>query len=350
MLRRIPFTLLVCLVFCLPFFLPESPLAAGPDESLDILLRPNQAPPMAAPAVTGPRGSRTPRVAIVPPPLAGITKVKAQMCGPIGGDPLGQPIFPYLPAPKMRQWEMSIQLIFANMRGSIAWPRYTPWFGWWGTENNADFNGDLKLPSYSVWPQFTASYHFRPNWAVRYMILGNQLSGGGWIDTWFLFGNAWNSGWWYGQQANTKFTHTYQRVGLVYDAIRTCNAKVSVFADWVHTDERIEMNCSWCGPWFNSIWSNSINSMIAGLEFQRAIRTAPNGGTLSWDCKAGGIFLDNTEGWDVEAGARYSIPLNCGRSGYVKGGYRLVDLKKAQYDFLFKNTIQGGFVEGGLIF
>jgi hypothetical protein len=89
---------------------------------------------------------------------------------------------------------------------------------------------------------------------------------------------------------------------------------------------------------------------MAGMEFQRCFKTAPNGGTLSWDCKAGGIFLDDTVGGDVEAGARYSIPLNCGRSGYVKGGYRFVDLKKTQYDFVFKNTLSGGFIEGGFIF
>lgn len=356
MLRRIPYTLLICLVFCVSIFTSQTTWAAGPDESLELLLKPNQGPPVAAPAVGGTKTRRATKVTTIPttvnclpPAPAGISKVKASVSGPVQG-PIG-PISPILPAPKMGQWEMSIQFIFANTRGSIAWPRYSPLFlGILGWENNADFNGDLKLPSYKVWPQFTASYHFRPNWAVRYTVLGNELQGGGWIDTYFLFGNPYNPFILFGQMANTKWIHTYQRVGLVYDAIRTCSAKVSVFADWVHTDERIEANCSFCGPFFNSVWSNSINAAIAGLEFQRAIKTAWNGGTLSWDCKGGGIFLDDTEGWDVEVGARYSIPLNCGRAGYVKGGYRLVQLKKTQYDFLFKSNIEGGFIEGGFIF
>jgi len=354
MLRRIPFTPLVCLVIFLLTILSNASWAAGPDESLEILLKPNQSSVIAAPAVPKANSRYISKVAApqaaylwVPPPPLGISKVKPALSLPYEFVP---PCI--LPAPRMGQWEMSFQVIFANLSGYIGWPRYSNWYwGWFGnTENRTDLNDDLQLPIYAAWPQFTASYHFRPNWALRYSVLWNQLNGGGWPNNYILFGPNWGGGYFWGQNIQTIFQHAYHRVGIVYDAVRTCNSKISVFADLVHTDDKITLGCTGCGYYNTPIWSNSINAAMAGLEFQRCIKTAPNGGTLSWDCKAGGIFLDDTVGGDVEAGARYSIPLNCGRSGYVKGGYRFVDLKKTQYDFVFKNTLSGGFIEGGFIF
>jgi len=91
--------------------------------------------------------------------------------------------------------------------------------------------------------------------------------------------------------------------------------------------------------------------MMVGLELQRCVVRTSNGGTFSCDLKGGGIFNDNVEGFDVEAGGRYTIGLNSmGRSGYIKGGYRAVSLNKTQADYILKNTIEGGFVEFGFIF
>ena len=51
-----------------------------------------------------------------------------------------------------------------------------------------------------------------------------------------------------------------------------------------------------------------------------------------------------------QAGARYSIPLNCGRWGYFKGGYRSVDIKKGEPKLVFNQALEGGFMEFGFIF
>ena len=352
MLRRIPYTLSVYLVFFL-FIIPNNALwAAGPDDSLEIL-KPSQSSVIAAPAFPKAKSRPIVKVAVpqaaylcAPLQLGGISNIKPAVFRQDG--------FPLciLPAPRMRQWEMSTQVIFANMNGYIGWPRYSNWnWGWSGnTENRTDLNSDLQLPIYAAWPQLTASYHFRPNWAIRYSVLWNQLNGGGTPNNNILFGPNWGGGYFWGQNIQTSLQHAYHRVGLVYEAIRTYNSKVGIFADWVHTDSKITLGSSNYGWGGSPTWSNSVNAAMAGLEFQRCIKTVPNGGTLSWDCKAGGIFLDDTVGGDLEAGARYSIPLNCGRSGYVKAGYRLVDLKKTQNDFIFKNTLAGGFMEGGFIF
>jgi hypothetical protein len=356
MLRRIPFTPLVCLVIFLSTILVNESWAANPEEALEILLKPNQARSSAVAKRTKARPrpvyQARPWVAgmpsqIPPPPFfKPISKVKAP-CG--GFAPIPFPRGCALPRAKARQWELSVQAIFARTRGTIAWPRrcYTNF----NQNNEIDLNDIFNVPEHATIPQFTARYQFRPHWAVRYTILGAELSGGGNTNQWnqqYCFGNS-NiliSGF---QDLNSKWTHTYQRLGLVYDAISTCSTVMSVFADWLHTDDKLEVGCQICGQ-YTRIFSTSGDSAIVGLEFQRCIKTARNGGTLSWDHKAGVIFLDDVQGWDIQLGLRYSIPLNCGRAGFASGGYRFITYEKSQPDYLWENTLEGGYMEFGLIF
>ena len=155
-----------------------------------------------------------------------------------------------------------------------------------------DFTGALGLPVAPGGWEFSARYQFRPNWAFRYSVLGFEANSSGMGDNW----------WAYGYGLNTKWNHYYHRLGIVYDAIRNCKAKVSVFADWVHTDDTLSINCNVCGISAHRKWGKNGDSMMAGLELQRCIRTFANGGTFSMDCRAGAIFLDNVEGSDARSG------------------------------------------------
>ena len=93
-----------------------------------------------------------------------------------------------------------------------------------------------------------------------------------------------------------------------------------------------------------------MDPVITEIQFQRCLRTAPNGGTFSFDNRAAFLFNDDVEGYDVQLGGRFSVPLGCGRWGFAKGGYRFVQLQKSQSEYLFKSSFEGGFIEGGLIF
>lgn len=354
MLRRIPSTPLVCIAISVAIICLNTSWAADPDKSLEILLKPNQATTKQTQTVPKARtgGKHTsvashPYAYVFPPPPPGITKVKPPMV------PCGGPLPCILPSPKMRQWEMSAQAFFARTRGKIAWPRYSwYWTAWQGWDNETDLNGALKLPEHQVLLDLSARYQFRPNWAVRYEVLFDEMNGGGYADQQFVFGPWWaTGGGWivYGQQIQTKWQHAYHRLSLVYDAVRTCQSLVSVSAGWMHADDKIDLNCYLCGNW-TTTFSKGMDSMIAGVQFQRCVTTAPNGGTFSLDNRASVIFFDDVEGYDLQAAGRFSVPLNCGRWGYVKGGYRFVQLKKSQTDYLFQNTLEGGFIEGGLIF
>lgn len=356
MLRSNPATPLVCLVISLSLIFITTTWAATPDDSMEILLKPNQMSGSPVPAATKARHRSTVQatraVEYLPPtmPLApGITKVKPPLwpaCAATAGGPIC-----ILPTPRPGQWEMSAQALFASVRGKILWPRNQWWLmgAWWGQDVN--LTDQLRLPRHKTVGEFTAKYQFRPNWAVRYSILSTEMTGGAGLwdwdwSTYFWFGNMLVSP---GQSFQTKWTHYYQRLGLVYDAIKNCRAKVSVFADWAHMDDRIDLNCASCG-WWNQTFSKNTDTMLVGLELQRCMRTMANGGSFSTDLRGGYMFFDDVEGWDVQAGVRYSVPLNCGRYGYVKGGYRLVDIKKSQADYLFNNALEGGFVEFGLVF
>jgi hypothetical protein len=354
MLRRIPSTPLVCLVLFMSTCLMAPAWAAGPDESLEILLKPNQgntSPALSVPkaraklrtgAPTMPQAS----IMMLPPPPPGISKVKAPAwCAPASYRPDC-----ILPQTQPGQWEMSAQIFYGRIHGQLTWPRYSIYTAWYNNVD-VDLNDALGVPKHQAFVQFSAKYQFRPNWAVRYSVLGAELNGStGWNynNAGYLqyFGNI---PLYTGNPIQSQWQHTYQRLGLIYDAVKTCKSTVSVFADWVHTDDKMNVNCAWCGYYTNT-FSKGGDSAIVGLEYQQCLKTAANGGALSLDLKGGAIFLDDVEGADIQAGARYSIPLNCGRSGYVKGGYRYVELKKTQYDFVFNNAIDGGFLEFGFIF
>jgi hypothetical protein len=240
-----------------------------------------------------------------------------------------------------------MQVLFARTRGAVEWPRRNDSFYFnFNQGSEVDFNGDLKLPEHEALAIFSARYQFRPTWGLRYVLMSEELHGSGRADRNFWFGNQQFSNF---EELSPKWEHVYQRVELVYDAIRTCRGALSVFGGWVHTDDKINVNCSFCG---NRSVEMSVHGdlAIAGLEFQRCLKTAPNGGTFSTHCKAAFIFMDDSEGWDIEAALKYSIPVNCGRWGFMKAGYRFIDLKKSQSNYVLDWAMEGGFLEFGFVF
>ncbi len=78
-----------------------------------------------------------------------------------------------------------------------------------------------------------------------------------------------------------------------------------MFVDWVHAEDKITVISS-ITVGQNSVFSKGTDAVITGLEFQRLMKTTSNGAELSCDCKVGGIFLDDVEGWDAQAGAKYT--------------------------------------------
>jgi hypothetical protein len=258
-----------------------------------------------------------------------IVKCKTGVCE-VAPVCLPEPVPPcILPHRNCGQWELSVQAFFARVLGRITWPY----------ARTVDFNDDLGLDSHKVLFEYSARYQFRPNWAIIYSIMP--------IDMEANYTSPLFPGFVY----KSKWQTVYQRVGLIYDAVRTCSGAISVYSSWLLFDQKLAMDDR--GPCVTSgtcTIQRTKNMVISGIEFQKCIRTMCNGGSLSCDNKAGVAYLDGSVGIDVQTGLQYSVPLNCGRYGYAKGGYRVIDFWEDRYDRRIDTLLNGWFAEMGLVF
>jgi hypothetical protein len=249
-----------------------------------------------------------------------------------------------LPVTQPRGWEMKAEAFFARTKGTVRYLTGYQALPTFGTSGDIDLNADMGLPEHAVVPIFTAQYRFRPQWGVRYSIMPMAMDGSGSVSSNFVFGTNFNMG----QNTRVKRESLYQRIGLVYDPIRTYTARVSVFADYVRINDRISANQGFGG---STTMDNDLNMAMAGLEFERCLKTTRNSSTLSLECRAGISFLDEAVGSDMSSGLKYSVPLNNGRWGFISGGYRYMTYKKKYSEAKsFDTAMEGGYVQMGLIF
>ena len=351
MLRRKPYTIVVCLAFCWAALTASAHAysiiqAAAPPASEDI-----SAP--RTPTVKGAAQAQPRTIAKVRP---------IQKCRPPLRieDPLAA-FSPYaldcvLPQTRTRGWELDAEVIWARAKGHVTFFRgqniyYGGFYGQWMDE--VDLNSDLGLADHRAIPNFTARYKLRSNWSMRYSVMPMLVEGtgtGGGRS--FTFGTVTGQGFGYGfgigSGSRSKWERFYHRLGLIYDPIRTHRARVSVFGDYVRLDEKISLvQAGCCGDAFD----HTLNMGMAGLEFERCLKTGRYCNTLSLECKAGVAFLDEAFGSDLSTGVKYLIPMGSGRWGYMAGGYRFVTFKKGYSDAMRIDTaLEGGYLKMGLVF
>lgn len=349
-MRRSPFTLLVCILFLLAFSYTS---ALSNDKFIKVIVDPyiptiENVPPIHGSAAVGnipvhkpvfKRASARRSVRRVRPPRGGyakpIVKCRPNICPPRpSASPCG-PIPCILPKRNWGQWEISAQVFYARARGKVRWATGQPAF----LHPTLDFNDDLGLPGHKWLMEYSARYQFRPHWSCFYSIMPIELE------------QTYQHPSFPGQLFRTKWEYLYQRVGLTYQPIVTCNASVSLFGTWTFNEQKLTMNAgSHCPTSQATTVSRTRHMVMAGIEAQKCIRTLCNGATLSCDNRAGIGFLDDTLALDVQTGFRFSVPMGCGRWGYVRGGYRLLEFSEDRSDLRLDTTLEGGFAELGLIF
>ena len=152
-----------------------------------------------------------------------IVKCKPPLCPPTG--PCGIVPSPPCNLPKRMcgQWELATQVFFARTGGTVRWPAQV--LGVPATE--ADLNDDLGIPKHQTLLEYSAFYQIRPTWAIFYSVMPISLEGTT-VPTRTIY---------YGQvpipanvPLHTKWDFLYQRVGLLYQPILTCNASVSIYS------------------------------------------------------------------------------------------------------------------------
>ncbi len=332
MLRRTLYTLLVCLVYSMMALATDSAAYSSRQ------------------AVASPSEDRAARPI---PDLKEHARVKAgkiqkvrpmYMVQPefILMDP--QPVECSLPAARAKGWEADAEVIFARIKGKIRFSNSNWGWGAWGYSLDQDLNGDWGIPDHGAVGSFSLSYKFRPKWSLRYSIMPMELNGSGGSGQYYGYG--------YGQGTQVKWQRLYQRAGLVYDPILTYRARVGVFADYVRLDDKLSFGGAVWSGWGSGItFDHQLNMAMAGLEFDRCLKTVRFSETLSLECRAGVAFLDEAVGSDIMTGLKYTIPMGNGRWGSLGGGYRYVNFKKGYNDFKQIDTsVEGGYLKMAFMF
>lgn len=300
------------------------------------------APPVAVPAFV-PR----PELAAFRPSIGysgPISKVKPPVCPPgvVCGPKPDPPCI--LPKRMPRQWEISAQVFWPRLSGTLKYPGVVS-----GQQaDELDITDDLGLPKHPVLGEYSAYYQINWNWSIYYSIMPINLSTTTTARRNFYFGN------WApvpaGSQIHTEWNFIYQRLGLMYTAINTCNASLSIYTAWLYNPQQFKVSCSVCPNWPASTVDRTRQMLMSGIDLKKCIRTLCNGATLSCDTKVSIGYLDNTLALDIQPGMRFSVPLNCGRWGFIKGGYRWLNFDENRNDLKMNVYLEGGFAEAGLIF
>ena len=273
-----------------------------------------------------------------------VSKVKGPaLCPPgvINCAPAPDPVC-ILPKRFPRQWELSAQVFFARVKGTVQWPGMV--LGQPTTQ--LDMNNDLGIPEHAYLMEYSAYYQLNPSWAVFYTVMPTSLSSVFTTTRAITYGNTTYPA---GTQLYSTWDNYYQRVGLQYTAINSCGARVSIYNSWLFNVQKNTIKGGICGGSCCGV-DRTRNMVMSGIEFQKCIDNKCNGGALSCDTKAGVAWLDGTWGFDVQAGLRYAVPMGNNRWGYAKGGYRIINLYEDRNDLQMDSSLSGAFVEMGIVF
>jgi hypothetical protein len=337
MYSRTTCMLLVCLLFILATFATNAPawnLAQA------AFVEPKQE--QAAPAASQPMVKGKPIIKVKPAPK--IVKCRPPDAGYGPDIALGMPPSCILPFERPQGWSVSAEAMYARTKGKVRFSQGV--YGTYNTYEDVDLNSDLGVPDHNVMGTFAARYRFSPAWSVRYSLMPMVIESSGTASRNFTFGNVNLVA--YGQATKVKWERFYHRIGLVYDPIRTMSSRVSVFGDFVKLDDRIQFTQV---GFASSTMDTNFNMGMAGVEMERCLKTTASCSTLSLECSAAVAFGDDGVGSDMSTGIKFSIPLNNGRWGFVKGGYRYLTYKKKYSDAkLIDTCVDGGFVQMGLVF
>jgi hypothetical protein len=247
----------------------------------------------------------------------------------------------YLPAPVQGQFVLSPRLFFANVSGEA---RHTLEGGLPGSLVKFDEQLGLRSSGNVLW-SIGALYQFRPRWAITYRFSPLSISADHAPATGFQFsGHAFAAG----TDLHSKWDRWEHRAGLLFNLSRTSNAMTSVFADWLYVQDRLSIGET--GAQATAVtWDDTKSMALLGVEFDKCLKNY-RGNTLALTASGAFAFLDDSIGYDAEAGLNYMIPIKTGRFGFVKGGYRYFNLKKETETKVFGSTLHGAFISLGFLF
>jgi hypothetical protein len=143
----------------------------------------------------------------------------------------------------------------------------------------------------------------------------------------------------------TKWDRLIYRWDIVYDWFQAPHAVSSIFAGYSLYDDKLAVSDA-VG---SRTRSRTFGLAFAGGSIDRVIRNV-GCGAASLHCKASVQFLEGYFGWDGIAVGRFSVPMACGRYGYVEAGWRWMALERSQPTDKDKTSLDGLTGAVGLVF
>jgi hypothetical protein len=255
---------------------------------------------------------------------------------------------PFLPHIGCKQFQASAQVWYPTLsRSDVIWGTnmaggqgFLP--GWPGTM--LSLADDLQVDRNQYFGVYEGRCQIRSNWGLRFTFMPINYHDNSNPQTGFYFGNRYFS-----PVINTltKWDRYIYRAEMVYDWFHKCNAVSSLFAGYMMIDDNLTISQL---PFsLNASRSQLLGLYTAGASIERIVRNIGSA-TVSTECRASVQFDNDHFGWDAVGLGRIYMPMNCGRYGYLEGGYRWFVLETSQPINYDKTTLAGPTAGIGLIF
>ncbi len=299
--------------------------------------RPPYQPSVAPlPAPCGPQGCPVPGV--IGPAAQGPAPGMFGLFSPQGMG-FGSCFGPILPHVGSKQFEVRAQVWYPSLyRSDVVWG--TNGIGGIGTD--LDLKEDLGLGPNQYLGVYEGRCQIRCNWGLRFIF--NPIN--------YRANHNPQNIFWFGNQVFSAFVNTLTvwdryryRAELVYDWFHKPNAVSSLFAGYEMYDDKLtisQLNLS-------RSKSKTLGLYTAGASIERVIRDIGSA-TVSTECRWSAVFDYDHFGWDGLWVGRIYMPMNCGRYGYLEGGYRWVAHDTSQPTNTEKLQLAGPTAGMGLIF
>jgi hypothetical protein len=248
---------------------------------------------------------------------------------------------PYLPRIGCKQFQIDAKLWYATLNGStVIWgPNF---FGGAGTE--LDLNKDLGLSKHQYIAEYEARCQFRQNWGLRFNFMPLAFKDNFVPTIDFFFGNAFFPAF---VPIVSRWHRNIYKWDLVYDWYNQKHAVSSIFAGYSLYDDKLEVS----DVFQSRNRSRGFGLAYAGGSIDRVIRNLGcNGAAASAHCKASVQFLEGFFGWDAVATGRISVPMDCGRFGYIEAGWRWIVLERFYPTDADKTSLDGLTGSVGFVF
>ncbi len=255
---------------------------------------------------------------------------------------------PYLPRIGCKQFQISARLWYATLNAStIVWgTNFTD-----GPGTELDLQRDLGLSKHQYIAEYEARCQFRQNWGLRFTFMPLAFKDNFTPTTMdfpfgagFFFGNAFYPVF---VPIVSRWHRNIYRWDLVYDWYQAKHAVSSIFAGYSLYDDKLEVS----DVFQSRSRSRGFGLAYAGGSIDRVIRNLGCGGAAaSVHCKASAQFLEGFFGWDGMATGRISVPMDCGRFGYIEAGWRWIVLERSYPTDKDRTSLDGLTGSVGFVF